>query len=155
VLVPRYNLSLYHTPIKPDLLGFPGIGVFACGLRDHVITRFASKTLWGKLGTKVLFSTTCHPQTDGQTEVVNRTLSQLLRALIQKNLKSWEECLPFVELAYNRTVHSTTGFSPFEIVYDFNPLTPMDLIPLLFEERVNKGSKLTSCFKEKEQILRF
>jgi len=40
--VPRYKLSLCHTPIKPDLLGFPGIGVFACGLRDHVITRFAS-----------------------------------------------------------------------------------------------------------------
>jgi hypothetical protein len=42
VLVPRYKLSLCHTPIKPDLLGFPGIGVFVCGLRDHVITRFAS-----------------------------------------------------------------------------------------------------------------
>ena len=42
MLVPRYTLSMCHTPIKPDLLGFPGIGVFACGLRDHVITRFAS-----------------------------------------------------------------------------------------------------------------
>ena len=40
VLVPRYKLSLCHTPIKPDLLGFLGIGVFACGLRNHVITRF-------------------------------------------------------------------------------------------------------------------
>jgi hypothetical protein len=40
--VPRYKLSLCHTPIKPDLLGFLGIGVFACGLRDHVITRFTS-----------------------------------------------------------------------------------------------------------------
>ena len=80
--------------------------------------------------TKLLFSTTCHPQTDGQTEVVNRTLSQLLYVVIQKNLKSWEECLPFVKFAYNRTVHSTTTFSPFEIVYGFNPLTPMDLLPL-------------------------
>ena len=68
--------------------------------------------------------------------IVNRTLSQLLRVVIQKNLKSWEECLPFVEFAYNRTVHSTT-FSPFEIVYGFNPLTPMDLIPLRFEEMVS------------------
>jgi hypothetical protein len=42
VLVPRYKLSLCHTPIKLELLGFSGIGVFACGLRDHVITRFAS-----------------------------------------------------------------------------------------------------------------
>jgi hypothetical protein len=41
-VVPRYKLSLCHTPIKSDLLGFPGIGVFACGLRDHVIMRFAS-----------------------------------------------------------------------------------------------------------------
>jgi hypothetical protein len=37
VLVPGYKLSLCHTPIKPDLLGFPGIGVFACGLCDHMI----------------------------------------------------------------------------------------------------------------------
>jgi hypothetical protein len=37
VLVPRYKLSLCHTPIKPDLLGFPGISVFACGLRDHEV----------------------------------------------------------------------------------------------------------------------
>jgi len=35
-----------------------------------------------------------------------------------------------------RTVHLTTGFSPFEIVYGFNPLTPINLIPLPFEERV-------------------
>jgi len=37
-----YKLSLCHTPIKPDLLGFPVIGVFACRMRDHVIMRFVS-----------------------------------------------------------------------------------------------------------------
>jgi hypothetical protein len=37
VLVPRYKLSLCHTPIKPDLLGFSGTGVFACEMRDHEI----------------------------------------------------------------------------------------------------------------------
>ena len=34
-IVPRYKLSLCHAPIKPDLLGFPGISAFECGLRDH------------------------------------------------------------------------------------------------------------------------
>ncbi|XP_035548687.1 uncharacterized protein LOC118349200 [Juglans regia] len=98
--------------------------------RDAKFLSYFWKTLWGKLGTKLLFSTTCHPQTDGQTEVVNRTLSSLLRAIIKKNLKAWEDCLPHVEFAYNRSIHSATKFSPFEIVYGFNPLSPLDLTSL-------------------------
>jgi hypothetical protein len=99
------------------------------------------KVLWGKLGTKLLFSTTCHPQTDGQTEVVNRTLTQLLRAFVKDNLKSWEDILPYVEFAYNRSVHSSTGYSPFEIVYGFNPLTPLDLVPLPITEIASLNGK--------------
>ncbi|WVZ84898.1 hypothetical protein U9M48_031868 [Paspalum notatum var. saurae] len=70
--------------------------------RDTKFLSYFWKTLWGKLGTRLLFSTTYHPQTDGQTEVVNRTLSTLLRAVLKKNLKLWEESLPHVEFAYNR-----------------------------------------------------
>ena len=102
--------------------------------------------MWGKLGTKLLFSTTCHPQTDGQTEVVNRTLSALLCAIIQKNLKTWEDCLPHVKFADNRRVHSATHFSPFEIVYGFNPLTPLDLLPLLVNEHINLDGKKKAEF---------
>jgi hypothetical protein len=47
------------------------------------------RTLWLKFGTKLLFSTTCHPQTNGQTEVVNCTLSTMLRAVLKSNLKLW------------------------------------------------------------------
>jgi hypothetical protein len=72
---------------------------------------------------------TCHPQTDGQTEVVNRTLSMFLRVVRKKNLKMWEQSLPHVEFAYNRMVHSTTKFSPFQIVYGFNPVALIDLLP--------------------------
>jgi hypothetical protein len=79
-------------------------------------TKFLShfwRTLWYKLGTKFLFSTTCHPQTDGQTKVVNHTLSTMLRAVLKDNLRLWEECLPHIEFAYNRSIHSTTKLSPF------------------------------------------
>ena len=43
----------------------------------------------GKLGTKLVYSTTCHPQTGRQIEVVNRTMTTMLRAIIDKNLKTW------------------------------------------------------------------
>ena len=99
------------------------------------------RTLWNRLGTKLLFSTVAHPQTDGQTEVVNRTLSTLLRAVIHKNLKQWEKCLPHVEFAYNRTVHSTTSYSPFEVVYGFYPLTLLDILPLPVNEFVDLDGK--------------
>jgi len=45
--------------------------------------------------------------------------------------------LPFIEFAYNRSVHSTTNYSSFEIVYGFNPLKPLDLIYLPVDERVS------------------
>nr|GFB29717.1 transposon Ty3-I Gag-Pol polyprotein [Tanacetum cinerariifolium] len=59
------------------------------------------RTLWRKLGNTLKFSTTCHPQTDGQTEVTNRTLGSLLRALITRNLKQWEELLPHAKISKN------------------------------------------------------
>ncbi|KAH9717001.1 Endonuclease [Citrus sinensis] len=124
-----------------EIVRFYGVPRSIVSDRDAKFLSHFWKTLWGKLGIKILFSTTCHPQTDGQTEVVNRTLSTLLLAIIQKNLKTWEECLPHVEFAYNRTVHSATKFSPFEIVYGFNTLTPLDLLPLPIDERANMDGK--------------
>jgi hypothetical protein len=98
--------------------------------RDAKFLSHFWRTLWNKLGTKLLFSTTCHPQTDGQTEVANCTLGIMLRAVLKKNLKMWEECLPHVEFAYNRAIHSTTKVSPFQVVYGFNPHASIDILPL-------------------------
>jgi hypothetical protein len=107
-------------------------------------TKFFShfwRTLWAKLMTKLLFSTTCHPQTDGQTEVVNRTLSTMLRAVLKKNIKMWEECLPHVEFAYNRSLHSTRKMCPFKIVYCLLPRALIDLMPLPSSENLNFDAK--------------
>jgi len=102
--------------------------------RDAKFLSHFWRSLWNKMGTKLLFSTTCHPQTDGQTEVVNRTLSTMLRAVLDKNLKRWEDCLPHVEFAYNHATHSSTKMCPFQIVYGYIPRAPIDLFALDAED---------------------
>ena len=110
--------------------------------------------MWSRFGTKLSFSTSCHPQTDGQIEAVNRSLSILLRVVLKGNHNSWDEYLPHIEFAYNRVVHSITKLSPFEVVYGFNPLTPLDLLPLpssfnfVHKEGVSK-SQFIKDFHEK------
>jgi hypothetical protein len=70
-------------------------------------------------------------------------------------LKNWEDCLPFIEFAYNRSVHSTTDFSPFEIVYGFNPLTPLDLLPLPVDEKTSlDGQKKAEMVKKLHESVR-
>jgi len=87
-------------------------------------TKFIShfwRTLRERLGIKLIFSTSCRPQINGQIEVVNRSLSTMLRIILKENHKSWDEYLPHIKFAYNRIAHKTTRIASFEIVYGFNP----------------------------------
>ena len=54
----------------------------------------------------------------------------MLRAVLDKNLKHWEDCLPHVEFAYNHATHSSTKMCPFQIVYGYIPRAPIDLFAL-------------------------
>jgi hypothetical protein len=71
------------------------------------------RMLWKKLGTKLMFSSAYHPQMDGQTEVVNRSLGDLLRSLVAEHHSSWDNILPHAEFAYNDSVNRRTCRSPF------------------------------------------
>jgi hypothetical protein len=110
-------------------------------------TKFISnfwRSLWEKLGTKLNFSSAYHPQTDGQTEVVNRSLDNLLRCSVGTKPKQWDLALPQVEFSYNRSKSRTTGMSPFEIVYGQNPSRVLDLAPIPRVGRLNpKADELT------------
>ncbi|KAK1647475.1 hypothetical protein QYE76_065280 [Lolium multiflorum] len=72
--------------------------------------------------------------------------------MIKKNLKEWEDCLPHVESTYNRAVHSTTELCPFEVVYGFKPITPLDLLPLPIHERVNMEASKRADFVRKIHV---
>jgi hypothetical protein len=73
------------------------------------------------MGTYFSFISTYHPQTYGQTEVVNRSLGNLLRSLVTKHHNQWDQILPQVEFAYNDLLKRRTGRSPFQILYGMQP----------------------------------
>ncbi|GJR94340.1 RNA-directed DNA polymerase [Tanacetum coccineum] len=98
--------------------------------RDPKFIEHFWRTVWPKLGTKVQFSSAYHPQTDNQTEAVNRSLVNLLRCLVGVNIQQWDIVLPQAEFAYNLSCSQTIGKSPFEIVYGCNPSSLLDLVPL-------------------------
>ncbi|KEP46697.1 putative Ty3/Gypsy polyprotein/retrotransposon [Rhizoctonia solani 123E] len=98
------------------------------GLPDTIVSDRDSKftaTLWQELhrliGIKLLMSTAFHPQTDGATERANRTIAQILRALVESNQLDWVYRIPATELAINSSISSSTGFAPFELNYGWMP----------------------------------
>ena len=112
-----------------DIMCLHGIPKTMVSDRDSKFLSHFWRTLWRKLGTCLLFSTSYHPQTDGHTKVTNRSLGNLLRSYVGKNLKQWDLILPQIEFAYNRSEHRTIGKSPFEVVYGLQPIGFMDLAP--------------------------
>ncbi|KAE8900747.1 hypothetical protein PF003_g15310 [Phytophthora fragariae] len=85
--------------------------------------------LFRLLGTRLDMSTADQPQTDGQTERVNRVLEDILRSVCAAEPTKWGALLPQVEFALNNAVHSSTGFTPFYVNGLRHPRTPLTLPP--------------------------
>jgi hypothetical protein len=70
-----------------------------------------------EVGKNLSFSSSYHPQTDGHTEVVNRSLGDFLRSLVAENHSQWDQIMPQEEFACNDSPNRSTGQSPFQIMY--------------------------------------
>lgn len=115
-------------------------------------TQFHS-TFWKEFfnlcGVKQTSSTAYHPQTDGQTERVNRVLEDYLRHYVDDTQSNWDKYLVFAEFAYNNVVHESTGSTPFRLTYGYDPLSPVTLLSephRLHQQQVLKDlQKKTHC----------
>ena len=69
-----------------------------------------------------------HPQCDGLVERFNRTLQDMLATTLHHHPFDWEDALFKVCFAYNMSVHTTTGFSQFYLMYGREPRLPVDIV---------------------------
>ncbi|KAJ9513280.1 hypothetical protein QJQ45_001318 [Haematococcus lacustris] len=76
------------------------------------------------LGMRIAMSTAYHPESDGQTERVNRVVEEMLRAYISPAQSDWSEHLDMVEFAINNSWHESVQNTPFFLNYGEHPLTP-------------------------------
>ncbi|KAA0047446.1 pol protein [Cucumis melo var. makuwa] len=130
VVVDRLTKSAHFVPGKStctaskwaqlymsEIVRLHGVPVSIVSDRDARFIFKFWKGLQTALGTRLDFSTTFHPQTDGQTERLNQVLENMLRACALEFPGSWDSHLHFMEFAYNNSFQATIGMAPFEALY--------------------------------------
>lgn len=89
--------------------------------RDRIFMSLFWRELFKLQGTSLRRSTAYHPQTDGQTEVINKTMECYLRFIVNGQPRTWSTWLPWAEYCYNTSVHASTKYSLFQELYGQEP----------------------------------
>ena len=79
------------------------------------------KSLSKLMNIQLKMSTSDHPETDGQSEPINRTFIEMLRSHVNERNTNWSEFVPLIEIVINNTKQSSSGISPYFINYGYHP----------------------------------
>ena len=94
--------------------------------RDRRFTSQFWQTLFKSCGTDLRMSTAYHPQSDGQTERMNRTLEEALRSYVGHDQPTWDDYLVPLEIAFNSATASSTNMTPWYFNHGYHPRLPVN-----------------------------
>ena len=89
--------------------------------RDPIFTGNFWTKLFSYLGTQLAHSSSYHPQSDGQIEIVNKCLEVYLSFFLSDKKTQWVKWLPLVEWCYNTSFHAAIKINPFMALYGYHP----------------------------------
>lgn len=104
-----------------EIIKLHGVPITIVSDRDKIFLGLFWKELFKLQGTSLHYSTAYHPESDGQTEVVNKVFEAYLRCYINGKPKSWSKWLHWAEYYYNTNWHASTLCTPFKAVYGRDP----------------------------------
>lgn len=104
-----------------DIVRLHGLPDSIVSDRDPVFTGHVWRDLFKLSSVTLKMSTAFHPQTDGQSESVNKTISTYLCCITGDRPRSWLDWLPWDEFCYNSSYHSALKATPFKVVYGCDP----------------------------------
>jgi hypothetical protein len=122
--------------------------------RDKLWTSEFFARWCSKLQVHLNLSSAYHPQTDGQTERMNRLLGEVLRHYVAPSHDNWDQLLPLAEFAINRAINKSTGKSPFVVVYGYQPLAPLDRFHQMLTTPTPQTDKSVRTAHQADDVLR-
>eukprot|EP00253_Pinus_taeda_P025061 PITA_25061 len=114
-----FKASTVSTAFRETIQKLHGNPKIIVSDRDPIFTGNFWTELFSCLGTQLAHSSSYHPQSDGQTEIVNKCLGGYLRCFVSDKQTQWVKWLPLAEWWYNTSFHTTTKMTPFMALYGY------------------------------------
>ena len=135
-----------------EIFRLHGLPRFIVSDRDSKFMSVFWQELFSLCGTDLTPSTSYHPQTDGQTEIVNKWVEGYLRNYVTAQQKAWIRWLHMGEYCYNTTYHMSIRMTPFMALYGYEAPSFMDLV--LGDSRVPKAKNLLQDSQDILKVLK-
>ncbi|KAL0455817.1 UNVERIFIED_CONTAM: hypothetical protein Slati_0920900 [Sesamum latifolium] len=102
---------------RSEIYRLHGVSRIIISDSDRLFMSYFWNELFRLLCTTLAFNSSYHPQTNGQSEVLNRCLETYLRYFVSDEPRLWLKFLPLAEFWYNTSYHNSIGMTPFEALY--------------------------------------